>query len=363
MRRVSLYYNLGVTYYRLGDYEKAKINFEIVARTSDMVTVAHYNLGRVARKQRQPEVAKTHFSLVLETSKDEKLRRLARSNLAQLRSKQGIWTGAVATKFGYDDNVRAVSGAAKGESAFLSVSGYAQNLIRGTRNNGVSISGDFLLLDYFSQNENQSAIRLGVKRWTRLGKTPTYYRGYIDSSTYRGSAYQNILGFEAGGRSRLNKNANLRVRYRFENISSLNPTYDYLQGWRQRFRIEHRKRDTKAKKRRRYYYELELNDRQDKSGPAESFSPMRNTLRGTYDWPLNKSWGTSADFSFRYSAYPVLGIESRTDQRLRLGFTVSRELKKDLKLRIKYRLTYNDSTVARYDYVSNRIYAGISYYY
>ncbi|MFV1997146.1 MAG: tetratricopeptide repeat protein [Acidiferrobacterales bacterium] len=363
MRRVSLFYNLGVTYYQLGDYEKAKLNFEIVARSNDMASVAHYNLGRVARKQRRSEAARKHFFLVLETSKDERLRRLARSNLAQLRSKQGIWTGAVAAKTGYDDNVTAVSGAAKGESAFLNVSGYTQNLISGTRKNGVSISGDFSLLDYFSQNEDQSAIRLGVKRWTRWGKMPTYYRGYIDTSTYRGSAYQNILGLEAGGRRNLENGTSLRMRYRFENISSLNPAYDYLQGWRQRFRFEHRKRNTKAKKRRRYYYELELNDRQDKTGPAESFSPIRNTLRGTYYWAQSKTWDMTGDISYRHSAYPNLGTQSRTDQRFRFGFTVSKKLKKDLKLRIKYRHTTNNSTVTNYSYASNRIYAGISYYY
>lgn len=363
VRRVALYYNLGVTYYRLGEYEKAKTNFSIVTRDRRLAPVAYYNLGRIARKQKQPDVAKQHFSRVIKISKDQKLTRLARSNLAELRSKRGIWTGAVSAKFGYDDNVTAASGAAQGSSTFMSVSAFTDNLISGTRKKGISVSGDVMLTDYFSQNEDQSSIRLGAKRLTQWGKNPAYYSGYIDNSQYRGSAYQTIMGLEAGGRKNLGKGKSLRARYRYENISSQNPAYDYLQGWRQRIRIEHRSRDRKANKRSRYYYELELNDRQDKTGPAESFSPMRHTFRGYYYWPLSKEWDGVGDFSFRNSAYPELGAQSRTDQRIRFGVTASKKLKKDLKLRIKFRHTNNNSTVASYSYTSNRIYAGVSYYY
>ena len=360
VRRVSLYYNLGVSYYKLGRYKEAKKNFKIVKRNKRMAPLANYNLGLVAEKEKQRDVAKKYYSTVLKTSRDKKLRALAQRNLDKLRDKLGVWKGAVSAKIGYDSNVTsAAAGTPAGASSFLAFSAFTNNLLRGTRRDGLYLTGDILLTEYMSQNEDQSAIRAGLKKTTMWGKHRAHYAGYLSGSTYRGSAYQSKLTFEAGTRRNYGKGKSFRTRYRYENISSQNAAYDYLQGWRQKLRVERRNYSKDAKL--RYYYELELNDRQD-TGTA-SYSPMRHTVRASYGAPLSRSWDWKGDLSYRISSFPLVVAPQRSDNRWRLSFSASKKISKDLKFRTRLRHTNNSSTVTTYNYNSNQIYAGFSYYY
>ena len=350
--RVALYYNLGVSYYKLGNFDDARINFEIVARNTRMAGLAHYNLGLVARKQNKRDVAISEFKLVSKTTRDEKLIILADRNLEALYSYQGIWRGAVLARFGYDTNVTAAAtDQPAGSSPFLSLGAYADYLIRGTRDDGLYFTGDVSLLDYTAQDEDQNSVQGGIKKTLSVDKYKTHYAGYFSSSTYRGSAYQNILRLEGGARNDYAADASFRLHYRYDNISSLNTAYDYLQGWRQRLRVE--RRGYGKQDRTRMYYELELNDRQD-----PNYSPTRHTVRGVYSSNLSGTWGWDGDVSFRFSDYPL-----RDDQRLRLSLTVSRRLDADLKLQARIRHSNNNSTDPVYTYNSNEVWAGVSYYY
>ena len=361
VHRVALYYNLGVSYYRLGRYAEAKKNFKIVARNRSMAALANYNLGLIALREKQRDVAEEYFTIVVRTTKDRKLRVLAQRNLENLSNKVGIWKGGLSGKIGYDSNITAAAdGTPTGASTFLSFSAFTDSLLRGNKRDGLYVTGDVFVMDYMSQNEDIGAIRAGLKKTTQWGKYQAYYAGYYSGSAYRASAYQNILSFEAGARRNLGNGKSFRTRYRYESISSLNTAYDYLQGWRQKLRVERREYEKKGTK-FRYYYELELNGRQDTG--TESFSPMRHTVRASYGAPLAGPWNWVGDISYRISNYPLVAAPQRSDNRLRVSFTTSRKINKDLTFRTRLRHISNSSTVPSYTYSSNQIYAGVSYYY
>lgn len=351
-RRVALYYNLGVSYYRLGDMSAAKRNFKIVAQNRGMAALGHYNLGLVARKESDRETAISEFKKVKKISKDKKLIRLADQNLSEIYNYVGVWRGGLSARLGHDSNVTAAAeGTPAGASTFMTVGAYTDYLINGTRRDGLYFTGDLSLWDYASQNEDQNTLRVGLKKTTPWGKQSAYYAGYFSTSNYRGSAYQNIARLEAGTSKNLEKGANFQFRYRYDNINSLNPAYDYLQGWRQRFRAEHRMygKDRKS----RLYYEFEFNDRQD-----PNFAPNRHTFRGIYGGNLSQHWQWEGDLNFRVSDYPL-----RDDQRFRVSLTASRRIGDDLKFRARVRHTDNNSTDPAYSFGSNQVWAGVSYYY
>jgi hypothetical protein len=103
----------------------------------------------------------------------------------------------------------------------------------------------------------------------------------------------------------------------------------------------------------RLLYEFEINDRQD-----PNYTPTRHTLRGVYGRKLSQRWAWEGDLNFRMSDYPL-----RDDQRLRVSLTASRRIGDDFKFRARIRHTDNNSTDPVYSYISNQVWAGVSYYF
>ena len=361
MHTSALLYNLGVSYYRLGRYDQARRYFLELTHDPSMAPLAWYNLAVVADRQGHRDEARSYLQTVLRDAHDQKLRDLAHVQMAKLHATGTGWRGFISTYAGYDDNVSiAPTGTAAGPDEYLSVFAYTQNLVSGTSSRGLLFAGSLYTRQYASlAGYNLNSLRLEARRLTRWGDRFVWYGAYLGTSTFGGAPFQNTLGLQSDARWRLGHWKELRLHYRFEDISSLNSAYNYLQGWRQQLRVEERSHSGARKL--RLIYEFELNDRQDQT--TASFSPMRNTVRAVYELPLGGSWSAIGDLALRVSDYPQVATQNRHDLRLRALLAVSRKLGVSSNLQLRYRRINNQSTDPQYQYVSNRFELRYSWFY
>ena len=124
-----LQYNLGIAYYRIGNFQKAELALSLAAEDPALAALATYNLGLATLASGWPEVAAARFEEVLALSSEPRLSALARRALERTQTGPGQpvrsaarvsdtwqpWREAeppigqmsfvVAARYGTDDNV------------------------------------------------------------------------------------------------------------------------------------------------------------------------------------------------------------------------------------------------------------------
>jgi hypothetical protein len=175
-----------------------------------------------------------------------------------------------------------------------------------------------------------------------------------------------LLNAEIRGLKSLSKNYQLHLRYKSTQIQANNPAYDYLEGWRQQFRIGSRINSGVDKY--RIYYQLELNDRQDYVGASpifSSYSPTRHMLRVTGWWKLPGTWVVRLDGRYRISKYNednILADNSasrREDDQARASARLTKQLGKNWQIQFEYTSTNNKSSIDSETYSSSQFGFGI----
>jgi hypothetical protein len=327
-----------------------------------MHDLAEYNLGLIAQKLGDGKAAKKYFGRV-SAGKDKKLRMLARRRLQVLAVEQQRWRFYAGANFGYDDNITAApSGTAQDESASfydLFVSG--DSVVGGRRKQGWIADASYFRIDYFDDDLYDEYIYgVGMRRENQFRSWDMRTHLGIKRSNYAGADFQSVVRLDVRSQRSLSRNQRLILRYIYEDINSDDPGYNYLQGWRQKARIEYRNYQTTHTA--QAYYELELNDREDINLAtfAASYSPTRHTLRGKYTHRLVGDWQVAADISYRVSDYPATFSQQRDDNRWRLILDTDYRLDETSKLRLRWQYTANSSTVEAYDYYKNVIFVGVS---
>ncbi len=354
MKSPALYYNLASSYYKLGEYKKAAEYFNKVRKYKGMKTLAEYNLGLVALKQNDRKTARKWFSSVVKNGKDAKLIVLAEDKLRQTRTRKTSkwltkkWSAYLSGALGYDDNVNFAPLGITSEKSdtFSEVVASVDYLFSGDRNNGWLGEAYFYNLNYINEDLfDEYEFGAGIKKNLQLNRNwQTQYAFDMSKINYGGEAYQTIARLGAEARNSFSKNERLYFRYSYEDITSDKNIFDYLEGWRQKFRAEYRlyrKQDNA-----RLYYELELNSRNDLTltTGVYSYSPTRHTLRGRYTSKLSREWHLIGDLSYRASDYPVTASQDRQDDRFRAAAYADYRFAKDLKLRARIDYTDNRST-------------------
>ncbi|TNF38171.1 MAG: tetratricopeptide repeat protein [Gammaproteobacteria bacterium] len=351
MRSVSLYYNLGSAYFKLDDLEKSKYYFKKVAQSRNMRALAHYNLGLIALRQNQTDEARQYFSSVIALKQDQKLTTLASRQLDIINQEQSQKSSFIylSAGIGYDDNITAVSDSVVSNVSdmFYDVFATGEFTLSGNKQQGWLTDVNFSQINYMDSGlYDESLYGVAVKKTDRINGWLTQLMLQLDKSSYGGEDFQTLVRLDASLKYPLSRTDRFYFKYRYDDIASDNLIYDYLQGWRQILRPEFRQyagRSITA-----FYYELELNDRQDTS--TASYSPTRHTFRGRYTYRLNDTWHLSGDLSWRRSDYPFVAIEAREDERLRIGAHVDYLLDKTLKIRARLIYTDNESNQEIYDY-------------
>lgn len=363
VKSVSLYYNLGSVWYKLGHYEKSGYYFSIVAKNKSMRDLAEYNLGLIAMKYDDLDTAERYFLDVDKMSSDRKLRIMARRRLRDIAIEKQRWRAYISMNYGYDDNITAApSDTVQGVSDnFYDLFASVDRVVGGRRKRGWIVDASYFRID-FADNDtyDEYLYGVGVAREQDLGQWNTRSHLSVNRSNYSDEDFQSIIKLDLKGYRSLSSRERLILRYRFEDINSDNAIYDYLQGWRQKARIEYR--NYQSGYTGRLYYELELNDREDinLATYAASYSPVRQTLRGKYTHIFDPAWQLTTDLAYRTSDYPATFTQDRDDNRWQLALDVDYRFDKTSKLRLRMKHTDNESTIDVYDYDKNVVSIGFS---
>ncbi|MBT3203657.1 MAG: hypothetical protein HOM14_03945 [Gammaproteobacteria bacterium] len=353
LNNVSLYYNLASSYYKLNRFEASKKYFKKVSLFENLKDLADYNLGLIALKQNNKDQARLYFSSVSQSGTDQKLVKLATKKLSSLGKKSKPLQVYLSANVGYSDNVDSTpDDVAAGISdtyydVFLSV----ESSISGQRKDGWLVGASLFSLDYTdNDNYDESQLSFGVKKEQKLSGWDSAVIVNLEKNTLASEDYLSTLKLEFKARKSLSKSTKLYFRYRYEDIGSEDLIYDYLEGSRQRGRVEYRAYNTENIK--QIYYELELNSRGylESTDDAYDYSATRHTLRGKYTKLLNKKWRLNGDLSYRFSSFPVSDTLDRQDDRWKLAVSADYRINKTFKWVSKLQFVNNVSTVDRYNY-------------
>lgn len=378
----SLKYNMAVSYYKLQQYEQARLLFAALTDDPAFEQLAYFNLGLVANKQRDEAAAIRWFQRAYRSGESEKIQILSATALKRLGAsparrtqQQPGWSGFVAGSLGHDSNVTLVNndllGTTSESDTALDLFASAGRWLKGDMRSGVRLVLGANLQKYSTLDQNDfGGFSVRVARYDRLGDWRLRLGGNWQEIYFDGNEYERIVSAYVRGRKSLSKTNQMRLRYKLSRIQATNALYDYLDGWRQQVRVGLRQYFQSY--RTRYYYELELNNRANYNGtvdPFISFSPTRHTLRATSWWQLASQWQARLDGRYRYSHYNDDNIlfggihERREDKQLRLALRLSRKLNRQWDVNAEYAHTNNDSNVDRKSYDRDVIKLGFTWLY
>ena len=121
---VGLLYNLGVAHFRAGNLDTAADYFRALLDYPDERALAHYNLGLIALEQEDADAAPGHFRAADQAGADDRIRGLAREQLARLDAPAtapspflGPGTLLAGLSAGYEDNLNLANDQTLEESA------------------------------------------------------------------------------------------------------------------------------------------------------------------------------------------------------------------------------------------------------
>ena len=374
-----LYYNLGVTYYKLGRYRDAEEVFLIVKKEPAMKSLATYNLGLVALKQHNRQQAENWFRETLAADKSGKLASLSAEQLRRLGyavqiPQQTEYPGFAMIRgaMGYDDNVILQASdltlsATDQNDTFFEFFAFANKQVARLGNKTLELEGSLYNTRYVDLSANDlDDLNLGIvlagnfEQWewdTGLSTGATY----ID-----GNGLNSTTTIRLVARRKLSETNDLRLQYQLGRIDEIDEIYSYLAGWRHQAQVDSTWK--LGKQQVRITYRFEFNDRKDLQTPLfTSYSPARHNLRIRNVYAITKRLNTSLDLRYRYSRYndPNEQLDgsfvTRTDTRYRAIASVSYHVGKNTNLRGEYAFTKNDSNLSDREYTRNRFQISLDY--
>lgn len=325
----ALHYNLGVTYYRLGNYQKSKAEFQKLLNNKKLSPVACYNLGLIAARNGEDRVAINYFGIAYNISESPELRQLSKIALDRYNTKveevssqdpsevESGTDGFVSIAMVNDNNVSLVNedlyaGTEMQDSArelLISVN----SMLVGSKSSGLQLSAlaDFLRYrDIDVSNSYDSSQYHGALRYiNEQNLLQMQYEAGYDSLYIGGKEFQRIGAAAVRARLYLDNANYLRMSYQFMSIDSDDILYQYLDGVRHKINFD----ITFPKGEHKYRFGLmaEANKRKDDSNPDatgasvlfRSYSAFRATLRAAYYYRISQDWRFKLDMRYRRSQY------------------------------------------------------------
>ena len=378
MEKPTLYYNLGVVYFKLERYSDSKANFEQITEDDQWGALALYNLGLVNDAMGDTVDAQIHYQRAYNTSESPKLQALARNKIVNQETASDVplhesWSGFFSSGLGYDDNVVLVDAGTVEEVSdkddfFAEVFGATNRYITGNYDRGWRAE----LGGYYRFHRELDEFDFGVGS---LGLAYAQLAGFWHLQA-GGSAYFR----SAGGSSFTNSGVLTLSAYRpMENGLAFLGTfeghrikgsdnYEYLTGSASRTTIELNKRTHRT--RYRFGYQLELNDRRDLEFEDEffSYSPTRHRIFVRFERNLTQKFEGQLGFVFRSSDYGEENTQInpdgsvtekvRKEDRITLAARLGYDISSSWHLFAEYEYTDNDSNFDQYSYKGSRLMIG-----
>jgi len=370
----KLHYNLGVSYFKLAQYDNASTSFKNAAKTNSLAALSYYNLALISNARGEKNQTLNWLQRCLSNTQDKQLRGLANKLRLQLNSSNQtkapplISSAFLAINGGYDNNVllrsdTLLTNASNQDDFFLDVFAYAER-----RSGKINYDVSAYLLNHADLSSyNLSFIRFGGsidKTFNNWKLTPGLHGAFFNLG---GNALYRTLVANINGSLRLKKQQRLTLAYKIEKIDEASTAYSYLSGWRHQFKAKSSWKFPEQK-RLQVDYTLGLNDREDLTSGTTftSYSPLRHTVRIKGTAPLKNNLLGSLSLRYRDSRYQDANILSdssqitRQEQRYDISARVSRPLNKNIELASEYRYTLNQSNLSQYDYNRHTVSAGIA---
>jgi len=363
MESAALFYNLGSAYYKIENFTASKKYFTRVKQYPDQRALAEFNLGMIALEQNENEEALAHFKYAEGNSKDKKIVDAATKTIAELTGTGKRWSAFVLGNIGYDDNISVTpDNLALGvDDSFYNIYASADYLVHGRKQRGWLLNAAFFTVDYSDEDDfDQDFYTIGLRNEHPFSSWNTITQLKYGNSTFGGDDLQSFYKLEVLGARPLPGNAKIILQYRFDDFTSKNSIYDYLEGWRQRAQIRYSRNTVKSNQ--QVYYEGELNNRGELVAESYSYeySPTRHTLGGRYTHKYTEKWYLTGDLAYRASDFPASPTLDRDDTRWTLNVLLDYRIDPTLALKSNVKYIQNDSTVDIYTYDKTVISFGVS---
>lgn len=356
----AVHYNIGVCEYELGEYRKARDSFtDLDSDYPKMRSLAQYNLGLVALKLRNKDVARRHFRAAYYLSEDNQTLRILASTMLRdtgpAIAPTHSWIGSFGARAGYDDNIvlRDDFGLPAGtttDSRIVDAYGSLQGPY--TSKNGIRLDAAAYIIRYLDNGDfDQAAFQLGAvydwrgRGWNvKFGVHASYGTLGGDGFDETGSASIRLI-------RKLSPSTSLAFRYQYDDVNAADTVFSGIEGSRQK--IDARFSWFVDEKQLVLAYRVELNDRRD-----PSVSPDRNRIIIDYRFSPVSGWGFEIVGEYRNSEFDDLVLK-RTEELTTLRVGITRTLSSGWQMLAQYQFSDNDSTDAVFSYQRNQITLGI----
>ena len=365
----ALTYNLGVLYYKLGEYELAEQRFRDLLDTKQRA-LAFYNIGLIALAQNDDRKARAAFrqSALASSERDnEKLGKLAMAQLQELGTAPPppTWQALFSLAGGYEENIGLFPDTASSslDDAFLEsvavVSGYP------LRKGDDALKTQIQLYGRQYQDEDDFDTHL-VRLDTAWEHSAAPYRlslGLGGDQLWRGGSSQEqrarLTGQLATGACQLgSETARCTIGIDIEQVYA-DETLEAYDG--QHYRLDLRYRAKKDAWRGDVRYRVDYDDRENLDTGREfySVSPLGQTLKLGIGYAFTSAFELGTSIGYRHSYYrdahqllTTNGLEetNRRDHRLTFGLDGEYRFNSTLSMLLNLQLVDNDSNIARYDY-------------
>ena len=358
----SIYYNLGSVCYQLKLYDQSKDYFTKLINHNKLKAVAYYNLALIENKQSDKKSTIKYLNKSKEATADSQLSSLIDQQLLKLNEKKSgktkektakDWRAYLYLSHGYDSNIRfAPLEISSNESgSFLQAYGLVDKKIAGKgygkKEPALLVTASVFSSNYYSTDFNDYNIYdIGLRYLLPVNKWRNTIELNIKKSTYGHTDYQRIYGATFKTRRLFSDGNVLRLRYRYEQIDSQEPVYDYLQGYRQKLRLGYQfnwPNDAMD-----LWYELELNDRENTVN--RNYSPTRNTYRLRYEKKFNATNKVYAELEYRHSDYDPTATQDRLDKRPGYLLAYVNDITRDWQFLARWGYRSNHSTESIFSY-------------
>ena len=354
MKKSVLYFNIAVTYYKLGSYASAEKNFKHLIKDKKFRQIAFYNLGLIEEKRKNKKTAISWYQKTVSNNNNKNITQLANEKLDTLLKRKTTGKNKtqanISLAIGSDDNVTSASDQSPSNKSDTYLELFAS--IKTAINPKMNVKGALYRAKYNTLSaENFNFYSLGINYLLNTKYWKIIPEISLTKSTLGNANYQNIIDYKLTGKRNLANNSRLLLRYRYSDINSQNTFYNYLEGQRHQLRVDLKKKIDLGRLRLRY--QLETNNRQNTL--LENYSPTRHIFRARLKHRINNAWNLSEELAYRISNYDTAAGISRKDTRLRLRVIASKKIEKEWYAGVRYTYTDNNSNVSAEKYSRNNI--------